>query len=538
MMAKIDFTHKRILIIDDFSEYRRSVRKMFQALGAMDIDDTGSGDDAIEKIAGKPYDVILCDYNLGDGKRDGQQILEEIKHRDLLRYSTCFLMVTAENTMMMVMGAMEYKPDDYLTKPFTKNALLNRLERLLNRKSDFESVEKAIHRQDYIAALQACNERIEQKPKNMYEFMRIKADLSITLGNYSDAEQIYDAVIAIRRVPWALLGLGKVCFYTERFFEARDIFQELVDEHRSLMEAYDWLAKTLDELGETKEAQRVLTRAVEVSPKAILRQKALAQVAIKNKDLNTAEKSFRNAVDMGKLSCFREAADYTGLAKVLIEKKSPGKALELLEESKKLFEGEPEAALQSVVVQGLAYKTMGDENGLKKALNESAMLFESVRNYLSPEASLDMANSFFQLGEKDKASKIMQDVIKNNHDNEKLLKKAQSVFDEADMKDEGSRLIVETQQKIIAVNNEGVALVKNGKLQEAIEYFEKAAASAPENKIINANAAQAILMYMQKGGTTDKLIHKVKQYLERVRKVDPSYDKFHALIELFQTVVK
>ncbi|MBF0516996.1 MAG: response regulator [Nitrospirae bacterium] len=537
-MAKIDFTHKRILIIDDFSEYRRSVRKMFQALGANDIDDTGSGDEAVEKIAGKPYDIILCDYNLGAGKRDGQQILEEIKHRNLLRYSTCFLMVTAENTMMMVMGAMEYKPDDYLTKPFTKNALLNRLEILLNRKSDFESVEKAIHRQDYIAALQACNERIEQKPKNMYEFMRIKADLSVTLGNYADAEQIYDSIIAIRRVPWALLGLGKVCFYTERYFEARDIFQELVDEHRSLMEAYDWLAKTLDELGETKEAQRILTRAVEVSPKAILRQKALAAVAIKNKDLNTAEKSFRNAVDMGKLSCFREAGDYTGLAKVLIEKKSPGKALELLEESKKLFEGEPEAALAAVVVAGLAYKTMGDEDGLKKTLAESAALFDSVRNYLSPEASLDMANSFFALGEKEKAGKIMQDVVKNNHDNEKLLKKAQAVFDEADMADEGARVIAETQRKVISTNNEGVALVSSGKLQEAIEYFEKAASGAPENKVINANAAQAILMYMQKGGTSDKLIHKVKQYLERVRKVDPSYDKFHALIELFQTVVK
>lgn len=132
----------------------------------------------------------------------------------------------------------------------------------------------------------------------------------------------------------------------------------------------------------------------------------------------------------------------------------------------------------------------------------------------------------------------MQDVVKNNHDNEKLLKKAQAVFDEADMADEGARVIAETQRKVISTNNEGVALVSSGKLQEAIEYFEKAASGAPENKVINANAAQAILMYMQKGGTSDKLIHKVKQYLERVRKVDPSYDKFHALIELFQTVVK
>ncbi|MBF0488929.1 MAG: response regulator [Nitrospirae bacterium] len=538
MVTKIDFTHKKILVVDDFPEYRRSVKKIFNVLGALDIDDTGSGDDAVEKIAGKPYDIILCDYNLGTGKRDGQQILEEVKHRNLLRYSACFIMVTAENTMMMVMGAMEYKPDDYLTKPFTKNALLNRLERILTRKSDFESVEKAIHRQDYLAALQACNERIEQKPKNMYEFMRIKADLSITLGSYEEAEKIYDSIVAIRKVPWALLGLGKVCFYTQRFFEARDIFQELVDEHRSLMEAYDWLAKTLDELGDTKEAQRILSRAVEISPKAILRQKALAKVAVKNSDLTTAEKSFRSAVDMGKMSCFKEAGDYTGLAKVLIERKSPEKALEILEESKKMFEGDPEPTLQTVIVQGLAYKSMGDEDGLRNALRESSSLFDSVMSSLAPEASLDMANSLFHLGEKDKATKIMQEIVKNNHDNDKLLKKAQTVFDEAGIKDEGSRMIAKTQKEMISINNEGVALVKDGKLQEAIEYFKKAASGAPENKIINSNAAQAILMFMQKYGTNDKLIYKVKQYLERIRKVDPSYDKYHSLIELYQKIVK
>ncbi|MCG6551756.1 MAG: tetratricopeptide repeat protein, partial [Candidatus Magnetominusculus sp. LBB02] len=438
----------------------------------------------------------------------------------------------------MVMGAMEYKPDDYLTKPFTKNALLNRLERLMEKKSDFESVEKAIHRRDYLAALQACNERIEQKPKNMYEFMRIKAELSMTLGVYDDAEQIYDAIVAIRKVPWALLGLGKVCFYTQRFFEARDIFQELVDEHRSLMEAYDWLAKTLEELGDTKEAQHILARAVEVSPKAILRQKALGRVAFKNNDLNTAEKSFKNAVDMGRMSCFKEVGDYTGLAKVLIEKKAPQKALDILNDSKKVFVDEPESTLQTVVVQGLAYKSMGDEKGLKKALDESSALLNSIGGSLSLDVSLDMATSLFSLGETDKANKIMQEIISNNHDNDKLLKQAQIVFEQAGIKDEGSRMIAKTQQKMISINNEGVALVRDGKLQEAIEYFKQAAGGAPDNKIINANAAQAILMFMQKFGTNDKLIYKVKQYLERLRKVDPTYDKYQSLIELFQKIVK
>jgi tetratricopeptide (TPR) repeat protein len=105
------------------------------------------------------------------------------------------------------------------------------------------------------------------------------------------------------------------------------------------------------------------------------------------------------------------------------------------------------------------------------------------------------------------------------------------------MQDEGSKMIASTKKELIRINNDGVQLVRGGKLQEAIEYFEKAAGGAPENKIINANAAQAILMFMQKNGKNDKYIHQVKQYLEKIRKVDPSYDKYHSLIALFQKVV-
>ncbi len=88
----------------------------------------------------RAYDVVLCDYNLGEGM-DGQQVLEEAKHRRLVGYATVFVMITAENTMEMVMGAMEYKPDDYLTKPFNKELLKSRLEKLVARKRDLVPVQ-------------------------------------------------------------------------------------------------------------------------------------------------------------------------------------------------------------------------------------------------------------------------------------------------------------------------------------------------------------------------------------------------------------
>ncbi len=67
-------------------------------MGASHLDDAKDAINAMAKIKSQHYDVILCDYNLGEGQ-NGQQFLEEAKSRNLLHYGTIFIMITAENTM-------------------------------------------------------------------------------------------------------------------------------------------------------------------------------------------------------------------------------------------------------------------------------------------------------------------------------------------------------------------------------------------------------------------------------------------------------
>ena len=69
---------KKILIVDDFAEMRSSLRNMLTPFDANDISMASTGEEAIELIAHNKFDIIMCDYNLGDGK-DGQQVLEEAK---------------------------------------------------------------------------------------------------------------------------------------------------------------------------------------------------------------------------------------------------------------------------------------------------------------------------------------------------------------------------------------------------------------------------------------------------------------------------
>ena len=120
------------LIIDDFSEFRLSLKQMVESFGALQVDTCTNADDALALYAEHYHKVILVDYNLGEGLT-GLQLLEELNYRNLLRADTIFVLITGETAMDLVMGALEYRPDDYLAKPFTRNTLKARLDKLIRQ---------------------------------------------------------------------------------------------------------------------------------------------------------------------------------------------------------------------------------------------------------------------------------------------------------------------------------------------------------------------------------------------------------------------
>jgi tetratricopeptide (TPR) repeat protein len=532
----IDFSQKKILVIDDFPEMRHSLKRMMQSFGAVHIHDADRGEKAIPMMQETPYDIVLCDYNLGTDRKDGQQVLEEAKLRKLIRFSTIFMMITAEQTMEMVMGAVEYRPDDYLTKPFTKDMLKHRLERLIAKKSDLHDIEEAADRKDYRRAIALCDEKIAANPRNVLEFYRLKGELCRAIGDYDAALSVYDKVLTIRDLPWARVEQGRIQYLKKDYEDARQTFESVLEVNKNYIEAYDWLAKTLVGLGDTKHAQAVLDRAVALSPKGIRRQKILGEVSLKNGDLDSAERSYKAAIRLGKHSVLKEPSDFTGLAKVLVESNRADQALEVVHSSRKEFRDLPQASLQVAAMEGVIYKKLDREDEARKAVEEATRLCESLGGEVSTEVAMDVAKACFAVGEKGKATEIVQAVVRNHHEDEAVLKQAEDVFRGAELQDEGRKLIEDTRREIIDVNNKGVYLVREGKLDEAIDYFEKAASGLPENRTINLNAAQALLMHMQRNGRSDGFLHKSREYLQRVARMDPGSEKFQKLMAIYERI--
>lgn len=528
-MALWNLTDKTILIVDDFPEMRSLMRSMVTAYGAQHIELASNGEDAISALEARRFDIVLCDYNLGEGK-DGQQILEEAKHRNLLPCSTTFVLVTAESTAQMVMGALEYQPDGYIAKPVTKTVLQVRLKKLLEKKCSLQDINKALDLKQFDKVIKRCDEHIESGSKHRFELLKLKNDVLIKTGAYDQAMNLCKAILAERELAWTMFDLGRVYYHRKQDQEAADTFSRVIETNSAFVSAYDWLAKTEERLGDPERAQSTLMKAVEKSSKSLPRQRALANLADKNGDHDVTEKARRKAIRVGKGSMLRQPGDYTGLAKVLVKKDSAKDALKIVESIKYEFRDNPAAELEAATVGSSVYTALGNDKMSTEMLEKAVDLASNHPQLVSSDVGMDLAKACLTHGRKEEANEFIRDVVKNNHDNEEFLSKITQIYQDVGAQQEIKELIEHTRTEIIHINNEGVRLLKEGKVKESIELFSKAAKGMPQNPVINLNAAQSFIKMMKESRPTKSALEETLSYIRAANNSDAHREQQNRLL--------
>ncbi len=533
-MAKLwTLKGKKILIVDDFPAMRSMMRTMLVAFGADNIAEARTGEEALDILEEESKEIILCDYNLGEGK-DGQQVLEESKHRELIPYSTVFILVTAENTSDMVMGAMEHQPDDYLVKPFTKTVLQMRLRKLQDKKAGLRDISNAIERKDNERALLLCDKHIKENSKTAFEMFRIKGELYQNLSDFSAAEDIFEKVLAAREINWAKYGLGKVLYFQDQLDEAKEVLEDLITNNLKFVIAYDWLAKVEIALGNKQKAQKILSSAVDISPKGILRQRALGDISFQNEAFDVAEKAYKAVVKKGKNSFYRNPDDFGGLAKVYVKQNNSKSALLVLTQMNNEYsDAEGQAKLQTSLIEGVVHKNLGNEKQSIAALDKAMAIFEEQPGMLASESAMELAEVCFALGKTEQGDELIRHVVRNNHENKAILDKAKQLYAGLGKASEGADLISSAQKEVIGINNDGVGLAKEGKFRESIRLLTKASRAMPENLIINLNTAQSIILLMQNNGVSDRYLEQAFRHLDRARQTDPGSERFKKLLQFY-----
>jgi len=264
----VDWAGKSYLVVDDFIGVRQLLRESLRNLGAKNIDQASSGGEAMALLVRTRYDVVLCDYNLGEGK-NGQQVLEEARVRNLLMPSSVWLMVSAEKSVESVMGAAEHQPDAYLIKPITEGVLLTRLNRVWHKKQVFKNIDQAYAEKDFLRAARICDEQIVLHKVHEIDLLRMKAHLMLKSGEPGKAREAYERVLQEREYQWARTGLAKIRLANGEYEQARQMFQGVISENRYYMDAYDQLAAAYTALGQPEEACNILERASKMSPNSV-----------------------------------------------------------------------------------------------------------------------------------------------------------------------------------------------------------------------------------------------------------------------------
>ena len=528
---EIDWADKNYLVVDDFVGVRQLLREALRSLGAKNIDQASSGGEAMGLLARIRYDVVLCDYNLGDGK-NGQQVLEEARVRNLVNPSTVWLMVSAEKSVESVMGAAEHQPDAYLIKPITEGVLLTRLNRVWHKKQIFRLIDQAYAEKDYLRAARLCDAAIEGHKAHEIDLLRMKARLMEKSGEPVKAREVYERVLEQREYQWARAGIAKIRMANGEFEQARQAFQSVIAENRYYIDAYDQLALTYQNLGKLDEACAILERAAKLSPNSVPRQRNLGNVALKVGNVQMAEKAFRKCIAIGEYSILKTPDAYLGLARVCGQKNDPKEALQLLLQVQREFAADhPDIALRSKITEGLVYHESGDYRRARKAGDELEALLNATENRPDIPTCLELATLLFAVGVKDAPVDLLCYVIRNNHDNPLLLDEVQKIFDKARLGDEGQDLIRASKKEATDLMNQGVLLWKTGKLKDAVEWMRQARKKVPNNQRILFNAAQILVSHLQQHGYDPALSSEAYDVLHHVDRLLPGQQRFAQLME-------
>ncbi len=119
-----------ILLVDDSKTMRNIQKKSLAALGPVNFAEAGDGVEALSIISKTPagFGIVLVDWNMPN--MNGLELIKKVRETDK---KTPMIMVTTEAEKQRVLDAVRAGANNYMVKPFTPEALLEKVQQTLAR---------------------------------------------------------------------------------------------------------------------------------------------------------------------------------------------------------------------------------------------------------------------------------------------------------------------------------------------------------------------------------------------------------------------
>ncbi len=175
---------KRVLIIDDDMDMCTLLSR-FLSRNGYDTEVAYSGQKGIAKFEEENFDVVLCDYRLGN--MDGKEVLMSVKKQ---KPDTIVLIITGYSDIKTAIDVIKQGAYDYITKPLIPDEVLSVLNKALDQPSPAAEKNNSVaknkttpgkyHKQEFL---------IGEAPatKNLYQQIEIVAPTNYSIILYGES---------------------------------------------------------------------------------------------------------------------------------------------------------------------------------------------------------------------------------------------------------------------------------------------------------------------------------------------------------------
>lgn len=532
-MATLD--QLRVLVIESQPTMRAQLRTMLSAIGMEDVQFAVSAGMAVRRLREQRYDLILCEYNLGEGQ-DGQHLLEDLRSHEVIPLDTLFVMITGERNYERVVSTAELAPNDYILKPLAAEALRVRLLRALDKRDAFLPAWRLMAIGDTLGAVAYCKEALDRYPQYLIDFMRLQAELHTSAGQIAEAEAIYREILNGKHIPWARLGLARALLLKKAYVEAQQILTGLVAENDRFIAAYDLLARMHEETGHAQAARDVLRTATEHSPYRINRLRHLGELSLAVGDPSAAEDVLAEVVRKNKYSDFRNPEDHVRLVQAQIALNKVDSASATINDLERSMGGQPKADLCKALSSAMLHAHTGDIARAQAALLAAAKSAPGAAT-LSVGLKQELIKACFdhQLG--DAGGEMVMDILRTSADEQtvestRALLKSRGL--EALSKEIEQRIQIEVKD-LISV---GAEKAHAGDYDGAVAEMMNAARKMPGNPHVLFNAALALLRHIEHRGWNEPFAKQARALIDRARKLSPASTRLSAITEFMHGLIK
>nr|BFD33250.1 hypothetical protein GTC16762_28680 [Pigmentibacter ruber] len=372
------------LVVDESEAIRTTVSAGLKALGFRYVTQATSSLSACEILKNRKIDFVICELEMSF--LNGVDLLKEIRDSNELN-KIAFLMMSGSVTKVNIALLAEYEIDGFLKKPFTLQALAQKIPICMQSYNNTNSIESKF-----------------QEAKSMIQ----KYDYEIAVNKYQ---------LLLKKVPnscRARVGLA-ICYRMMRNYQkAESMCRQAIEKNPVYVQAYDELGKIYVNMNKIEESIKVFKQAVTLSPSNPLRFERITSLLVEKQRFKEAELFMESAASNGIV--------YTNLneqfAKILFYQKKLEKAAIYFE--KALINDPNNRSL--INLMGICLKDLNRYDDALKYYNMAIKAYPTDTKVL-----FNKALCFIEMKKFDKAKKLCEYILTLDPTNQKVINKIQEI---------------------------------------------------------------------------------------------------------------